>query len=42
MIEDYGIDWRVAYPILTLALVVVGFGLLWAVRAWIDSMFRSS
>jgi magnesium transporter len=40
MLDQYSIDWRIGYPVFSVAMLVLGLGLLKAVRYWIDRMFR--
>jgi magnesium transporter len=39
MIQEYGIDWRIGYPLFTAAMVGMGAALWVAVRAWTNQMF---
>jgi len=36
MLEDYGVDWRVGYPLFSLAMVLLGVGLWRVLRGWIN------
>jgi magnesium transporter len=40
MLDHYSIDWWIGYPAFSVAMVLLGLGLLKAVRFWIDRMFR--
>jgi magnesium transporter len=39
MIQEYGIDWRIGYPLFTVAMVALGAALWVAVRSWTTQMF---
>jgi magnesium transporter len=40
MLDDYSIDWRIGYLVFSVAMVLLGLGLLKGVRYWINRMFR--
>jgi magnesium transporter len=40
MLDDHSIDWRIGYLVFSVAMVLLGLGLLKGVRYWINRMFR--
>jgi len=42
MIDDYGIDWRIAYPVATVGLVLLGLVIFGIVNAWINRRMDSN
>lgn len=36
MLDDYGIGWRLGYPLFALAMTILGLALWRIIRTWID------